>query len=290
MESDPEIRELAKVEQEQLEDHRLRVESDLKMALVPTDPNDEKNVIIEIRAGTGGEEAGLFASDLYRMYSRFAQRLNWKMEVIDANSTGIGGIKEITFQVNGDMAYSQLKHESGVHRVQRVPATESSGRIHTSAATVAVLPEAEEVDVQINPEDIQIDIYHASGHGGQNVQKVATAVRITHTPTGLVTTCQDERSQFKNKTKALSVLRARLLAAEIEKQQREITDARRSQVGSGDRSERVRTYNFPQGRVTDHRIGLTSYNLDQILDGDLIEFVDALVQDDQARKLENLAE
>ena len=290
VESDPEIRELAKVEQEQLEDHRLRVESDLKMALVPTDPNDEKNVIIEIRAGTGGEEAGLFASDLYRMYSRFAQRLNWKMEVIDANSTGIGGIKEITFQVNGDMAYSQLKHESGVHRVQRVPATESSGRIHTSAATVAVLPEAEEVDVQINPEDIQIDIYHASGHGGQNVQKVATAVRITHTPTGLVTTCQDERSQFKNKTKALSVLRARLLAAEIEKQQREITDARRSQVGSGDRSERVRTYNFPQGRVTDHRIGLTSYNLDQILDGDLIEFVDALVQDDQARKLENLAE
>lgn len=290
VESDSELRELAKDEQEKLESDRLQVESDLKIALVPSDPNDEKNVIIEIRAGTGGEEAGLFASDLYRMYSRFAQRLKWKMEVIDANSTGIGGIKEITFQVNGDMAYSQLKHESGVHRVQRVPATESSGRIHTSAATVAVLPEAEEVDVEINSEDLQIDIYHASGHGGQNVQKVATAVRITHIPTGLVTTCQDERSQFKNKSKALSVLRARLLAAEIEKQQKEITDARRSQVGSGDRSERVRTYNFPQGRVTDHRIGLTSYNLDQILDGDLIDFVDALVQDDQARKLENLAE
>ena len=290
VESDPELRGLAKDEQEKLESDRLQVESDLKIALVPSDPNDEKNVIIEIRAGTGGEEAGLFASDLYRMYSRFAQRLKWKMEVIDANSTGIGGIKEITFQVNGDMAYSQLKHESGVHRVQRVPATESSGRIHTSAATVAVLPEAEEVDVEINPEDLQIDIYHASGHGGQNVQKVATAVRITHIPTGLVTTCQDERSQYKNKSKALSVLRARLLAAEIEKQQKEITDARRSQVGSGDRSERVRTYNFPQGRVTDHRIGLTSYNLDQILDGDLIDFVDALVQDDQARKLENLSE
>ena len=243
---------------------------------------------MEIRAGTGGEEAGLFASDLYRMYSRFAQRVNWKLEVINSNTTGIGGIKEITFQVNGEMAYSQLKHESGVHRVQRVPATESSGRIHTSAVTVAVLPEAEEVDVQISPEDLQIDIYHASGHGGQNVQKVATAVRITHIPTGVVTTCQDERSQYKNKEKALSVLRSRLLASELEKQQKEITDTRRSQVGSGDRSERVRTYNFPQGRVTDHRIGLTSYSLDQILDGEINEFVDALVHDDQARKLEEI--
>ena len=286
-ETDPEIVNMAREEQQSLQAALEITEENLKIALVPKDPNDDKNLIIEIRAGTGGDEAGLFASVLYRMYSRLAQRLNWKMDLIDLNSTGIGGIKEVTFQVNGDMAYSQLKHESGVHRVQRVPTTESSGRIHTSAATVAVLPEAEEVDVEINSEDLQIDIYHASGHGGQNVQKVATAVRITHIPTGLVTTCQDERSQLKNKEKALSVLRARLLAAEIERQQKEITDERRSQVGSGDRSERVRTYNFPQGRVTDHRIGLTSYNLDQIVDGDLIEFIEALVQEEQARKLEN---
>ena len=286
-EYDPEIVAMAREEQQSLQIVLEKVEENLKIALVPKDPNDEKNVIIEIRAGTGGDEAGLFASVLYRMYSRLAQRLNWKMDLIDTNSTGIGGIKEVTFQVNGDMAYSQLKHESGVHRVQRVPATESSGRIHTSAATVAVLPEAEEVDVEVNSEDLQIDIYHASGHGGQNVQKVATAVRITHLPSGLVTTCQDERSQFKNKEKALSVLRSRLLAAEIARQQKEITDERRSQVGSGDRSERVRTYNFPQGRVSDHRIGLTSYNLDQILDGDLIEFIEALVQEEQARKLED---
>ena len=286
-ESDSEILSLAKEEQATLEGNKEDVEERLRIALVPTDPNDDKNVIIEIRAGTGGEEAGLFASNLYRMYSRLAQRLNWKLEVIDSNSTGIGGLKEITFQVRGDQAYSKLKHESGVHRVQRVPTTESSGRIHTSAATVAVLPEAEEVDVEINQEDLQIDIYHASGHGGQNVQKVATAVRIKHIPSGLVTTCQDERSQHKNKEKALAVLRSRLLAAEIEKQQQEITDTRRSQVGSGDRSERVRTYNYPQGRITDHRIGLTSYNLEQVLDGDLMEFIEALVQVEQARKLEN---
>ena len=286
-ESDPELLSLAKDEQATLEGKKENAEEKLRRALVPKDPNDDKNVIIEIRAGTGGEEAGLFASNLYRMYSRLAQRLNWNLEVINSNSTGIGGLKEITFQVGGDQAYSKLKHESGVHRVQRVPTTESSGRIHTSAATVAVLPEAEEVDVEINQEDLQIDIYHASGHGGQNVQKVATAVRITHIPTGVVTTCQDERSQHKNKEKALAVLRSRLLAAEIEKQQQEITDNRRSQVGSGDRSERVRTYNFPQGRITDHRIGLTSYNLEQVLDGDLMEFIEALVQEDQARKLQN---
>ena len=286
-ESDPELLSLAKDEQVTLEGKKENAEERLRRALVPKDPNDDKNVIIEIRAGTGGEEAGLFASNLYRMYSRLAQRLNWNLEVINSNSTGIGGLKEITFQVGGDQAYSKLKHESGVHRVQRVPTTESSGRIHTSAATVAVLPEAEEVDVEINQEDLQIDIYHASGHGGQNVQKVATAVRITHIPTGVVTTCQDERSQHKNKEKALAVLRSRLLAAEIEKQQQEITDNRRSQVGSGDRSERVRTYNFPQGRITDHRIGLTSYNLEQVLDGDLMEFIEALVQEDQARKLQN---
>ena len=286
-ESDPELLSLAKDEQATHEGKKENAEERLRRALVPKDPNDDKNVIIEIRAGTGGEEAGLFASNLYRMYSRLAQRLNWNLEVINSNSTGIGGLKEITFQVGGDQAYSKLKHESGVHRVQRVPTTESSGRIHTSAATVAVLPEAEEVDVEINQEDLQIDIYHASGHGGQNVQKVATAVRITHIPTGVVTTCQDERSQHKNKEKALAVLRSRLLAAEIEKQQQEITDNRRSQVGSGDRSERVRTYNFPQGRITDHRIGLTSYNLEQVLDGDLMEFIEALVQEDQARKLQN---
>ena len=286
-ENDTEILAMAKQEQSELEEKQEVVEQKLRLALVPKDPNDDKNVIIEIRAGTGGEEAGLFASNLYRMYSRLAQRLSWKLEVIDSNSTGIGGIKEITFQVRGDQAYSKLKHESGVHRVQRVPTTESSGRIHTSAATVAVLPEAEEVDIEISQEDLQIDIYHASGHGGQNVQKVATAVRITHIPTGVVTTCQDERSQHKNKEKALAVLRSRLLAAEIEKQQQEIVDARRSQVGSGDRSERVRTYNFPQGRITDHRIGLTSYNLEQVLDGVLMEFIEALVQEEQARKLEN---
>ena len=286
-ESDPDILSLVKDEHATLEGKKEEAEERLRMALVPKDPNDDKNVIIEIRAGTGGEEAGLFASNLYRMYSRLAQRLNWNLEIIDSNSTGIGGLKEITFQVRGDQAYSKLKHESGVHRVQRVPTTESSGRIHTSAATVAVLPEAEEVDVEINQEDLQIDIYHASGHGGQNVQKVATAVRIKHIPSGVVTTCQDERSQHKNKEKALAVLRSRLLAAEIEKQQQEITDTRRSQVGSGDRSERVRTYNFPQGRITDHRIGLTSYNLEQVLDGDLMEFIEALVQEEQARKLEN---
>ncbi|MFL2759377.1 MAG: peptide chain release factor 1 [Dehalococcoidia bacterium] len=286
-ETDSEILSMAKDEQSDLEEKKDAAEQNLRLALVPKDPNDDKNVIIEIRAGTGGEEAGLFASNLYRMYSRLAQRLSWKLEVIDSNSTGIGGLKEITFQVRGDQAYSKLKHESGVHRVQRVPTTESSGRIHTSAATVAVLPEAEEVDIEINQEDLQIDIYHASGHGGQNVQKVATAVRITHLPTGVVTTCQDERSQHKNKEKALAVLRSRLLAAEIEKQQQEIVDVRRSQVGSGDRSERVRTYNFPQGRITDHRIGFTSYNLEQVLDGDLMEFIEALVQEDQARKLEN---
>ena len=286
-EADPDVISMVKEEQDSLEDVKNKVENQIRLALVPKDPNDQKNVIMEIRAGTGGDEAGLFASDLYRMYSRLAQRLKWKVEVIDSSSTGIGGIKEITFQVNGNQAYSKLKHESGVHRVQRVPSTESSGRIHTSAATVAVLPEAEEVDVEINTEDLQIDIYHASGHGGQNVQKVATAVRITHVPTGVVTTCQDERSQYKNKEKALSVLRARLLAAEIEKQTKEITDARRSQVGSGDRSERIRTYNFPQGRVTDHRISLTSFTLDQFMDGDIMEFVEALLHEEQSLKLGN---
>ena len=284
-ESDEEIVELAREELADLEPRKEKTELGLKLALVPKDPNDEKNVIVEVRAGTGGDEAGLFAADLYRMYSRYAQRQNWNTEVIDLNETGIGAFKEIVFEVRGKGAYSRLKHESGVHRVQRVPVTESSGRIHTSAATVAVLPEAEEVDVEIHSDDLQIDVFHSSGHGGQNVQKVATAIRVTHKPTGIVAVCQDERSQFKNKEKALSVLRSRVYAQEEERQQRERSDARRSQVGSGDRSERVRTYNFPQSRITDHRIGLTIHSLAQALDGEIDGIIDALLEEEQTRKL-----
>ena len=287
-ESDPELTELAREELAELETRHENTEQALKLALIPKDPNDDKNVIVEIRAGTGGDEAGLFAADLYRMYSRYAQRRSWKTEVIDLNETGIGSVKEIVFEINGKGAYSRLKHESGVHRVQRVPVTESSGRIHTSAATVAVLPEAEEVDVEVSNEDLQIDVFHASGHGGQNVQKVATAIRITHKPTGIVAVCQDERSQLKNKEKAMSVLRSRLLAREMERQQRERSDARRSQVGSGDRSERVRTYNFPQSRITDHRIGLTVHSLTQSLDGDIDGIIEALLEEEQTQKLANV--
>ena len=284
-ESDEEFAEMAREELADLQARRESAESALKLALVPKDPNDDKNVIVEIRAGAGGDEAGLFAADLYRMYARYAQRRSWKTEVIDLNETGIGSVKEIVFEVRGRGAYSRLKRESGVHRVQRVPATESSGRIHTSAATVAVLPEAEEVDIAISPDDLQIDIFHSSGHGGQNVQKVATAIRVTHKPTGVVAVCQDERSQLKNKEKAMSVLRSRLYAREAERRQRERSDARRSQVGSGDRSERVRTYNFPQSRITDHRIGMTVHNLTQALDGELDGIIDALLEDESARKL-----
>ncbi len=284
-ESDEELAEMAREEMDALESRRASAESALKLALVPKDPNDDKNVIVEIRAGTGGDEAGLFAADLYRMYSRYAQRRSWKTEVIDLNETGIGSVKEIVFEVRGRGAYSRLKRESGVHRVQRVPATESSGRIHTSAATVAVLPEAEEVDISVSQDDLQIDVFHSSGHGGQNVQKVATAIRITHKPTGVVAVCQDERSQLKNKEKAMGVLRSRLYAREAERRQRERSDARRSQVGSGDRSERVRTYNFPQSRITDHRIGMTVHNLTQALDGELDNIIDALLEDESARKL-----
>ena len=289
-ESDEEIAQLAREEMAELESRRERTELKLKLALIPKDPNDEKNVIVEIRAGTGGDEAGLFAADLYRMYSRYAQRQHWKTDVIDVNETGIGAMKEIVFEVRGKGAYSRLKHESGVHRVQRVPATESSGRIHTSAATVAVLPEAEEVDVEIGTEDLQIDVFHASGHGGQNVQKVATAIRITHKPTGLVAICQDERSQFKNKEKAMSVLRSRLYAQKVEHQRRERSDTRRAQVGSGDRSERVRTYNFPQSRITDHRIGLTIHSLAQALDGEIDGIIEALLEEEQTRKLAQATE
>ena len=284
-EGDEEMAELAREELSQLEAQRVQMELDLKLALVPKDPNDDKNVIVEIRAGTGGDEAGLFAADLYRMYSRYAQRRKWNVDVIDLNETGIGAFKEIVFEVKGQGAYSRLKHESGVHRVQRVPVTESSGRIHTSAATVAVLPEAEEVDVEIGPDDLQIDVFHSSGHGGQNVQKVATAIRITHKPTGIAAVCQDERSQFKNKEKALAVLRSRIYAQEVERQQKERSDTRRSQVGSGDRSERVRTYNFPQSRITDHRIGLSIHSLTQALDGEIDPIIDALLAEEQTRKL-----
>ena len=289
-ESDEEIAQLAREEMAELESRRERTELKLKLALIPKDPNDEKNVIVEIRAGTGGDEAGLFAADLYRMYSRYAQRHAWKTDVIDVNETGIGAVKEIVFEVRGKGAYSRLKHESGVHRVQRVPATESSGRIHTSAATVAVLPEAEEVDVEIGTEDLQIDVFHASGHGGQNVQKVATAIRITHKPTGIAAVCQDERSQFKNKEKAMSVLRSRLYAQKVEHQRRERSDTRRAQVGSGDRSERVRTYNFPQSRITDHRIGLTIHSLAQALDGEIDGIIEALLEEEQTRKLAQATE
>ena len=285
-ESDGDLAALAREEMAQLEEERRNIEQDLRVALIPKDPNDEKNVIMEIRAGAGGEEAGLFAANLYRMYSRYAQQGGWHIDVISSNQTGLGSIKEIVFQVKGDGAFSRLKHESGGHRVQRIPVTESSGRIHTSTATVAVLPEAEEVDVEILPDDLEIDIFHSSGHGGQNVQKVATAVRITHLSTGIVAVCQDERSQFKNKEKAMAVLRARVLAREVQRQQEEVTEARRSQVGSGDRSDRIRTYNFPQNRVTDHRTSLTSHNLEAVLDGDINDFVEALINREQARNME----
>ena len=285
-ESDKEMVDLARAELAVLEGRKAELEEGLRLALLPRDPNDSKNVVMEIRAGTGGEEAALFASDLYRLYSRYAQRMGWVVDVVSTSESETGGIKEIVLKVQGEGAYSALKHESGGHRVQRIPVTESSGRIHTSAATVAVLPEAEEVDLDIRGEDLDIDIFHASGHGGQNVQKVATAVRITHKPTGIVAICQDERSQYKNKEKAMSVLRSRLYAREVERQQREISEQRRSQVGTGDRSERVRTYNFPQSRVTDHRTGHSQFNLEEVMDGDIQPFIDALIGYEQELKLE----
>lgn len=284
-EPDKEMAALAREEITELEKKRIAIDQKIKLALVSKDPNDKKNVIVEVRAGAGGEEAGLFAAGLYRMYQRYAQRKGWAVEIMNSTETGLGAFKEIIFMVKGKGAFSRLKHESGGHRVQRVPVTESSGRIHTSAATVAVLPEAEAVDVNISTDDLQIDIFHSSGHGGQNVQKVATAIRITHKPTGLVAICQDERSQFKNKEKAMSVLRSRVLALEIDRQQQAIEKDRRNQVGSGDRSDRVRTYNFPQDRVTDHRTSLTTHNLPQVLDGDIDQFIDAMIDIEQARKL-----
>ena len=283
---DEEMTTLVKQEIESLESQLDHLLLELKLALLPKDASDERDIIMEIRAGAGGEEAALFAADLFRMYSRYAQSKGWEIDIININESGIGGFKEIIFEIKGRGAFSRLRYERGVHRVQRVPTTESSGRIHTSTATVAVLPQADEVELSINPNDLRIDIYHSGGAGGQNVNKVATAVRITHLPTGIVATCQDERSQLRNKTKAMSVLRARLLDMEQGKQEEEITKQRRSQVGTGDRAEKIRTYNFPQDRVSDHRIGLTLHNLPRILAGELDELIDALTASLQAKQLE----
>ncbi|MBR5782742.1 MAG: peptide chain release factor 1 [Clostridia bacterium] len=282
---DSELKELAEAEYKESKEGMEASAEALKILLLPRDPNDDRNVIVEIRGGAGGEEAALFAAALFRMYTMYAETKGFKYEVLSLNETGLGGIKEIAFNITGDGADSRYKFESGVHRVQRVPETESGGRIHTSTVTVAVLPEAEEVDFEINPADLQVDTYRASGAGGQHVNKTESAIRITHLPTGLVVECQDERSQHKNRDKAMKVLRSRLLDMEMAKQQAEIADQRKSQVGTGDRSERIRTYNYPQGRVTDHRIGLTLYKLEQTLAGDLDELVDALITADQTEKL-----
>ena len=285
--SDEELRELAKLELSEMEDKVEPLEEELKVLLLPKDPNDEKNVILEIRAGTGGDEAALFGADLFRMYSRYAERRGWKTELMEMNETGIGGIKEAVLLIKGKGAYSSQKNESGAHRVQRVPETESSGRVHTSAATVAVLPEVDEVEVNLNPNDVRVDVYRSSGNGGQSVNTTDSAVRLTHIPTGTVVTCQDEKSQIKNKEKAFKVLAARLYDVMIREQTDEISQQRKSQVGSGDRSERIRTYNFPQGRVSDHRTGVTLYKLDAFLDGDLDEIIDGLITTDQAEKMKN---
>lgn len=289
-ENDEEMREMAK---EELADGKRRVEeleNKIKILLLPTDPNDSKNVIVEIRAGAGGDEAALFSAELYRMYAHFAERNRWKVEMISVNENGLGGFKEVIFMITGQGAYSKLKYESGVHRVQRVPETESGGRIHTSTSTVAIIPEAEDVDVEIDMNDCRFDVFRSSGNGGQSVNTTDSAVRLTHIPTGIVISCQDEKSQLKNKDKALKVLRARLYDMECAKKQSEEAEARRSQIGTGDRSEKIRTYNFPQGRVTDHRIKLTLYKIDSVMDGDLYELIDSLIAADQAAKLSKLQE
>ena len=290
MEEDKELREMASEELDEKKDDLAKIENELKILLLPVDPNDDKNVIVEIRAGVGGEEAALFAADLMRMYKMFAEKNRWKIEDIDVNETELGGIKEVVFSLTGDSLFSKLKFESGVHRVQRVPDTETQGRIHTSTVTVAVMLEVDDVEIDINPADLKIDTFRSSGAGGQHINKTSSAIRVTHLPTGLVVECQDERSQHKNKDKALKVLRSRLYDIEKAKQDAEVAEARKSQVGTGDRSERIRTYNYPQGRLTDHRIGLTLYRLEQILNGDLDEVIDSLVTVDQAEKLKRSEE
>ncbi|NLJ97712.1 MAG: peptide chain release factor 1 [Tissierellia bacterium] len=285
---DDEMRELLKDEISQYEEKVEKLEEELKVLLIPKDPNDHKNVIVEIRAGAGGDEAGLFAGDLFRMYSRYAERQGWKVEVMSTSDQGVGGFKEAIFMIKGKGAYSRLKYESGVHRVQRVPTTESSGRIHTSTSTVAVLPEAEDIDIEINQNDIRIDVFRSSGNGGQSVNTTDSAVRITHIPTGMVVSCQDEKSQHKNRDKAMKILKTRLYDKMISEQHDEIAEERRSQVGSGDRSERIRTYNFPQGRITDHRINVTVHKLEAFLDGDIDEMIDSLTTSDQAEKLKQV--
>lgn len=282
---DPEMRELAQEEFNATKEDMERIEQELKILLLPTDPNDDNNVIVEIRGGAGGEEAALFAHSLYRMYTMYAEARRWKTEIVNINETELGGIKEISFMIEGNGAYSRLKFESGVHRVQRVPDTESSGRIHTSTVTVAVLPEAEDVEVDFNMSDVDVDTFRASGAGGQHVNKTESAIRLTHRPTGIVVECQDERSQHKNKDRAIKILRSKLYDIQMQEQMSQIAAERKSQVGTGDRSERIRTYNYPQGRVTDHRIGLTLYKLEQFLNGDLDEMVDAIITADQAEKL-----
>jgi len=289
-ENDEELKEIVKEEMPLLKQQLEELGNRLKILLLPRDPNDEKNVLLEIRAGTGGDEAALFVADLFRMYGRYAERCEWKVEVISHSPAGgMGGFKEIIALIEGKGAYSRLKYESGVHRVQRVPVTEAQGRIHTSAVTVAILPEAEEVDITIDPNELRIDVFHSSGHGGQSVNTTDSAVRITHLPTGMVVSCQDEKSQLKNKHKAMKVLRARLLDGMIQRQNAEISQTRKNQVGSGDRSERIRTYNYPQGRVTDHRIGLTIYNLENFLDGEIQMFLDSLNANFQAAALNQSA-
>ena len=290
MENDEEMRELAKEEMAESKKRITEIEQELKVLLIPKDPMDEKNVIVEIRAGAGGDEAALFAAELFRMYSKYAEKQRWKIEMMSVNENGIGGFKEVVFMIVGNGVYSRLKFESGVHRVQRVPETESGGRIHTSTVTVAIMPEAEEVDVQLDMNDVRIDVFRASGNGGQCVNTTDSAVRITHIPTGIVISCQDEKSQLKNKEKGLKVLRSRLYDLELEKKQKEEAANRKNQVGTGDRSEKIRTYNFPQGRCTDHRIKLTLHRLDDILNGDLDEVIDSLTAADQAAKLSNMEE
>lgn len=282
---DRELRDMAQMELEEAQEKLEKIQQEIKILLVPKDPNDDKSVIVEIRGGAGGEEAALFAGVLFRAYTRYAERKGWRAEILDSNPTELGGFKEVVFSLEARGAYSRLKYESGVHRVQRVPATEASGRIHTSTITVAVLPEVEDVDVDVNPADLEIDTYRASGAGGQHINKTESAIRITHKPSGIVVTCQDQRSQHKNKDKAMKILRSKLYEIAQEQQNSEVAQARKSQVGTGDRSERIRTYNYPQGRVTDHRIGLTLYKIEEILDGDLDDIIDSLITADQAQKL-----